>query len=130
VTITSTTNGAVYPPATIPVAIDVSPGSSTGGINSKSRGTTPVAVLSSSAFDAVSTIDLKTLTFGRTGYENSLAFCNPNGEDVNKDGFIDLVCHFYTAKTGFKRGDTQGVLRGKTTSNLPIEGRDTVSVVQ
>ena len=34
------------------------------------------------------------LTFGHSGDEKSLAFCDPGGQDVNGDGLPDLVCHF------------------------------------
>jgi hypothetical protein len=37
------------------------------------------------------------LTFGRTGKEQSLAFCNTGGEDVNGDGLSDLVLSFRDA---------------------------------
>ncbi len=72
---------------------------------------------------------LASLTFGRTGNELSLAFCNPGGEDVNGDGLLDLVCHFDTPKTGFQTGDTVGVLKGKTVTGTPIKGTDSIRIV-
>jgi hypothetical protein len=131
VTITSAfPNGMVYAPATVPIVIDIKPGSSPASINAASKGKTPVAVLSSPTFDALSMTDTKTLTFGSTGDEHSLAFCNPNGEDVNGDGLVDLVCHFDTRQAGFRPNDTQGILRGKTSNNLPIEGSDSVRIIR
>jgi len=70
-----------------------------------------------------------TLTFGATGKERSLAFCNPNGEDVNGDGRLDLVCHFTTGDTGLKRGDRQAALRGRTVQDGLIEGSAEVLIV-
>jgi hypothetical protein len=69
------------------------------------------------------------LTFGRTGDETSLDFCNSTLEDVNGDGLLDVVCHFNTMATGFLLGDTQGVLKGKTRSGVPIKGTDSVRIV-
>lgn len=67
--------------------------------------------------------------FGRTGDEPSLAFCNANGEDVNVDGLLDLVCHFHTQTAAFQLGDTQGVLKGQTVAGTPITGTDSVRIV-
>jgi hypothetical protein len=60
-----------------------------------------------------------------------MAFCNHRGEDVNGDGWEDLVCHFFTEDTGFMCDDTEGVLKGETLDGtpIPIEGRDLVSIV-
>jgi len=111
------------------VSIDIKPGSFPNSINPKSRGRIPVAILSTVDFDAPSEVDPLSLTFGRTGDEPSLAFCNASPEDVNGDGLLDLVCHFTTQQTGFQTGDTEGVLKGKTVDATPIEGRDSVRIV-
>ncbi len=114
---------------TITVAIDIKPGEDPPSINPKSHGKTPVAILSSSTFDATTQVDRTSLTFGHTGDERSLAFCNPGGEDVNGDGLLDLVCHFDTPKTAFQTGDTMGVLKGKTVTGTPIKGTDSIRIV-
>jgi len=116
-------------PTVVPVVIDIKPGSDPNSINTKSSGKIPVAILSSADFDAPATVDATSLTFGRTGDEHSLAFCNTGGEDVNADARLDLVCHFYTQMTGFQTGDTEGILRGQTVGGTPVEGRDAVRVV-
>jgi len=41
----------------------------------------------------------------------------------------NVVCHFNTQDTGFEAGDTEGILRGKTMGGDPIEGRDSVRIV-
>jgi len=114
---------------TISVEIDIKPGSDPNSIYPGSMGTVPVAILSSTHFDAPSQVDTSTLTFGRTGDENSLAFCSPSPEDVNGDGLLDLVCHFNTGMTGFQPGDTQGVLKGHLVDDTLIEGRDSLRIV-
>jgi hypothetical protein len=111
------------------VSIDIKPGSDPNSINPRSRGTIPVAILSTADFDAPTEVERASLTFGRTGDEQSLAFCNSSPEDVNLDGMLDLVCHFTTQLTGFQSGDTEGILRGETVGGMPIEGRDAARVV-
>ena len=110
------------------VAIDIKPGSYPNSINPKSKGKIPVAILSTKDFNAPKMVDRDSLTFGSTGDESSLAFCNPKGEDINRDRLKDLVCHFYTEDTGFLCGDTEGILKGKTKDGTPIEGRDSVRI--
>lgn len=112
----------------IKVNIDIKPGDDTNSINPKSKGKIPVAILSTENFDAPSQIDLTNLTFGQTGDEQSLAFCQ-GAEDVNRDGLQDLVCHFYTQETGFQCGDTVGILMGKTKGGMVIGGSDLVKIV-
>ncbi len=116
-------------PAPQPVTIDIKPGSDPNSINPKSQGKIPVAILSTEQFYAPEMINKDSLTFGTAGDEDSLAFCNYRGEDINGDGLMDLVCHFYTQDTGFLCGDTEGVLKGMTMDGTPVEGRDSVKIV-
>jgi hypothetical protein len=113
---------------TITVSIDIKPGDGPATINTKSKGTIPVAILSSSTFDAVTQVDQTSLTFGHTGNEKSLAFCS-GPQDVNGDGLLDLVCHFNTPLTQFQAGDTKGVLGGKIVGGNSITGTDAVVIV-
>jgi hypothetical protein len=113
---------------TIPVTIDIMPGSSTNAINLKKKGLIPVAILSTTTFDAASDVDRTTLTFGSTGNEVSWSHCRNEAEDVDGNGSTDLVCYFRSPDTGFKVGDTMGILRGALTSGQPIEGTDAVRV--
>lgn len=114
------------PPQVLSVKIDIKPGSYPNPINPKSNGKIPVAILSNATFNALTQIDKKTLTFGKTGDEKSLSLCNTNGEDVNNDGLLDLVCHFQTQQTNFRTGDTEGKLKGKTISDVPLMGKDSI----
>lgn len=76
--------------------IDVKPGDDLNYINVKSRGKTPIAILSTASFDA-GTVDPITITVA--GASVSL---RRNGttasslEDVNGDGLVDLVVHVDT----------------------------------
>ena len=113
---------------TMTVTIDIKPGEGPAPINTKSRGTIPVAVLSSSTFDAFAQVDQTSLTFGHTGSEKSLAFCS-GPQDVNGDGLLDLVCHFNTPLTQFQAADTKGILKGKILGGNTIVGTDSMIVV-
>lgn len=113
---------------TMTVTIDIKPGEGPAPINTKSKGTIPVAVLSSTSFDAVAQVDPASLMFGHAGNEKSLAFCS-GPQDVNGDGLLDLVCHFDTPLTGFQAGDTKGILGGKTVGGNTIMGTDSVVIV-
>jgi hypothetical protein len=131
---TVTVNGIIVPPGEsfivpIPVRIDIKPGSDPNSINPETKGKIPVAILSTPDFDVPSQVDKTSPTFGRTGDEESLAFCTESAEDVNGDGLLDQVCHFNTQDAGFQQGDTEGILRGLTVDGVPIEGRDSVKIV-
>jgi hypothetical protein len=112
------------------VDIDIKPGSMPNSVNSRSRGSVPVAILSKATFYAPSEMDVGSLMFGRGGDEASLLKCNPAGEDVNADGLLDLICHFDTQAAGFQSGDTQGVLSGETIGEEKVRGTDSVRIVR
>ena len=112
-----------------PIDIDIKPGSNINPVNPKSKGKIPVAILSTSDFNARKMVDRDSLTFGATGDENSLAFCTPRRVDINGDHLKDLICHFYTKKTGFQCGDTEGILKGQLLDGTLIEGSDSVRII-
>src|SRR5205823_4877796 len=103
------------------VNIDIKPGADPAPINLKSNGVTPVAILSSGAFDAT-TVDPTSVKFGPSGATST----QNSSEDVNGDGKPDLVLHFPTQQTGIKNGDTQACLTGKTNSGVAIKGCDAI----
>ena len=89
-----------------------------------------VAILSTEDFDAPELVDEASLTFGRTGDEESLEFCANLAGDVNRDGYADLLCYFRTSMTGFQLGDTEGILKGLTMDGEAIEGHDAIEVIE
>lgn len=108
---------------TLPVKVDIKPGSDVNPINLKSKGVIPVAILSTSSFDA-SKVETSSVKFGPSGAnstQNSL-------EDVNGDGRIDLVLHFRTQATGIRGKDTNACLTGETTSGTPLDGCDSIRI--
>lgn len=117
------------------VNIDIEPGTEPNRINPAGRGTVQVAILSESDFDATLEVNRNSLTFGQTGIEDSLRVGGRDAiprcfeQNVNNDGFNDLVCHFIINKMGFELGDTVGILRGETINGVPIEGTDSVIIL-
>jgi hypothetical protein len=120
---------SVTKPEFLYVAIDIKPGSYPNSIYPDQKGTIPVAILWTPDFDAPSIVDRTSLSFGRTGDENSLSFCSPSPKDVNGDGHPDLICHFTQIKTGFQCGDIWGYLKGKKVDGMPIKGQDSVRIM-
>jgi len=125
-------------PAVTQIPIEIKPGSDEPApINPRSRGKIPVALLGSADFD-VADVDTSSLTFGATGTERSLHKCAKRGEDVNDDGYLDLVCHFNNQDTGFRRGHVEGYLKGQmkaktrargASGGMPFEGGAWLKVV-
>lgn len=121
-------------PALIEVGLDIKPGSYPNSINLKrTTGVVPVAVLGSEDFD-IASIDVTTLRFGTGMAEPAhdlldLATYADHVEDVNDDGFMDLVSHYDIADIGFEKGDTEACLVGETLSGIPIEGCDSVRII-
>lgn len=109
--------------------IDIRPGKAINQLNPISQGRIEVAILSTPEVDASTSIDIASITFGRTGSEQSLAFCDKKPRDVNADGRPDLTCRFATRWGQFKATSTEGVLRFKDTRGVPFEGRNPVVVV-
>jgi hypothetical protein len=116
-------------PEPITVPIDIRPLIRWNLILRQSPLSVPVAILSSPTFDAPAQVDPGTLTFGRTGDEPSLHFCESHPLDVSRDGKKDLVCFFHIRTAAFEKGDTEGVLKGKTISGIPIVGSDSVVIL-
>jgi ELWxxDGT repeat protein len=109
------------------VRIDVRPGGGKNPVNRKSHGSIPVAILSEGDFLAPLEIDLASITFGHTGFEDSLL--RAGAEDVDGDGLIDLVCHFSTQAAGFQTGDTEAIMRGHALGGAILRGSDRVRVL-
>jgi hypothetical protein len=115
-------------PEELSVAIDIKPGAVPNTINLGSRGVLPVAVLSTSTFDAA-TVDATTVTVANAGPR-----LRDNGqpmsslEDVNADGRLDMVVHVETRDLQLTSDSSEAVLRGKTETGMPIVGRDAVRI--
>jgi uncharacterized delta-60 repeat protein len=116
--------GSVTP---LKVTVDVRPDSADNVVPLNSNGVLPVAILTTSTFDAA-TVDSRSVCFGDadTPAERSCTARQPDGhrEDVNGDGRPDLLFQYEIAKTGIDPGDTEACLTGKTLSGSAIKGCD------
>jgi len=105
------------------VTVDIKPASDPNSIGLRSNGIIPVAILGSDTFD-VTTIDFSTLAFGPSG----AAPVDKVGrlEDVNLDGFDDLVSRYRSQETGIVSGDTAACIRGENRDGIKFSGCDAV----
>ncbi len=106
--------------------IDIKPGGLPNSINTKKNTTIPVALLGSTVFN-VEKVDTSSLRFGPAGAQ-------PTGpkisfEDVDNDGYLDMILHFDAKATGLATGDTTACLTGLLQSN-PFKGCDSVRIVK
>ena len=108
---------------TLPIVIDIKPGSFPNSINVTKNGNTPVAILTTATFDA-STVDPATVRFGQLGLE--AAPVQSALADVDGDGDLDLILHFNTQQTRIACDDTAAFLTGTTRGGQMLEGDDSL----
>lgn len=126
-TITITYKGK---PATVPVKveferqsikIDIRPGDPNNRINLDSGGSIPVAILTTNTFD-VTRVDPLTVRFGPNGAMEEHG--RGHFEDVDGDGFSDMVLHFRQPETGIQCLQKTATLTGSTFDGVLIKGTD------
>jgi hypothetical protein len=111
--------------------IDIKPGSYPNSINLKSKGTVPVAILSTPDFEAAM-VDPTTVTLAGAPVKlKNKGTPMASLEHVNGDGYQDLVVHIDTKQLNLNEGDTLAYLEGQTYDDppTPIKGVDTVNIV-
>lgn len=120
---------ATGPPEVIVVEIDVKPGSFPNCFNLNGHGVIPVAVLGSAELE-VTEIDPQSLLFdglrvrvrGKRGPLCSF-------EEVDGDGFLDLVCQFEDEPENWSAGSDTATLTGALFDGRRIEGQDSICTV-
>ena len=111
-------------PVYILYPIDIKPDTYPNTINLKSKETVPVAILSTPDFDAT-TVDPATVKLaGAPVKMKKRKKPMASFEDVNKDGYRDLVVHFDTKKLKLKKDSTVAYLTGKTIGETPADSTD------
>ncbi len=124
-------DGDAPPPVAAP-KLDVLPGTADNAINLRRRGVVPVALLSSSSFDATK-VDYRLLCFGDAEAPSQRDCSESDGhrhsEDVNGDGRPDLLLHYDTQQTGIDDADTRACLSGRLPNNSTFESCDNIRVV-
>jgi hypothetical protein len=118
----------VSPPVTS-VRIDIKPDGSPNSINIGSNGTVAVAIFSSPSFDATTVDPLSVTLAGASVALKGKGTAMASFQDVDGDGFVDLVVHVSTDALQLSDTDTQAVLEGKTFDGTAIRGTDSVRVV-
>ena len=105
------------------VSIDIKPGSCPNSINLKSKGVVPVAVKTTSGFDAT-TVDPATIDFA------GAAPLRWAMEDVDGDGDTDMIFHFKTQElVDLTASSTSATLTGSTYGGEAISGIGSVNIV-
>ncbi len=123
--------GLVFSSGVIEVAIDIKPGSYPNCFNSNGHGVIPVAILGSEDFD-VSIIDPASVMLdgqevrvkGKSGNAGSL-------EDVNDDGFDDLVVQILDNDFYDIPGTTTGIITATSYDGMTsFKGEDSICITQ
>ncbi len=117
-------------PDAIAVAIDIKPGSPDNPINLGAKGSLPVAILGSSTFDAA-TVDPETVALaGAVVARRGKGMPQAALEDVNGDGWLDMVLHFDIRDLQLLSNDVEADLTGLTQAGIQIIGHDAIRIVR
>ncbi len=114
------------PALPISVRLDIKPGVFPNSIDPASSGLLAVAILGAAKFDA-SSINPKSLRFGQTGQEAGAEAWRL--QDINSDGYPDLLAYFVTRNADFVCGVTLASVTGRTYAGKEIRGTDSVEVL-
>lgn len=108
------------------IEIDVKPGDTRNAIKLSSRGIIPVAILGSEGLD-LDYIDVTSLALGFR-LAGPVHRIGGHREDVNGDGFVDLVSHYRASQTTIKSGDSEVCLRFRV-ANANYLSCDAVKII-
>lgn len=107
------------------VAADIRPGNRHNNVQPNSNARVPVAILSTTSFDA-GTVDQTSLRFG----PNQIPPDRPGHfKDVNHDKLRDLLVQFRVRDNGIQCGDTSLSITGQTVDGIPLQGSGSITTV-
>lgn len=113
----------------VTVGVDVKPEDENNTFNNDGSGVLPVAILGSAEFDVTtvdaSTVTLQSLPVKLNGQGRPLAHL----EDVNGDGYVDLLLQISDEAVVFGPGESIATLEGELLDGTPIVGTDRVRIV-
>lgn len=122
--------GNPYCESTVNVAIDIKPDSTPNCYNNNGKGVIPVAILSSSSFDATQVdpgqVSLNGQTVKVSGKSDKYL---AHSEDINSDGLMDIVVQIADTDGTYQVGDTVATLTGETLSGQDFQGTDSICIV-
>lgn len=117
----------------IEIDIDIKPGSDPNCFNNDGNGVISVAILGSASFDVTqvdaATVQLAGMEVKAVGKSNKLL---ASIEDVNNDGFNDLVVKIEDKDGVFSAGDTTATVSGNLSpafGSTAFQGTDTICIV-
>jgi len=120
-----------YVVVVVNVDIDIKPGSDPNAINNDGNGVIPVAILGSETFDVsqilADTITMEGLALKTVGKADKLLY---HYEDVNEDGFEDLVVQIQDEDGVFEPGEGEATVTGLLVDGRTFTGTDSIVVVQ
>ena len=116
---------AVQAPQVMKVSIDVKPGDTPTTLERNRGGLVPVAVLSTTQFDAL-TIDVETIRVGPSGEEAEPT--RTSASDVNEDRLPDLLVLVKVPDLQLRCTDKVIKLTARTQAGVPIEGSEAVTI--
>jgi len=111
----------------IALDVDIQPGSDVNRVRVNSQGVMTVAVYGAEEFDVMD-LDPDTLVFGPDEMERAHRN-GPHFDDLDEDGFLDMLLHFHTASTGIGSDDVEACLMGETWDGLAAIGCDAVNPI-
>ena len=128
--ITSIASGASL--LTVTAEIDIKPGSDPNSVNLCSNGSVPVAVLGSDTFNVFDVVT-RTLRFAEASVKvvgkKSNELCSY--EDVNSDGYSDLVCKYVTTDIAAVDGESSVAdVNGELINGTSFKGTDGINIVK
>jgi hypothetical protein len=106
------------------VQLDIMPGTDPNFIDPAIRAKFPVAILGSASFD-VAGVDVNSLVFGPAAAAPFL-WAGVTFEDLDENGFQDMVVYFRIEETGISDGDVQACLDGELFDTTPFSACDVI----